>query len=101
MQVMAERLGVDFQQLRQPVSSSPSRLVCRVIDTRAMQTITPQAWIIDDTGFTNDGASLPGVARQYSGTLVKTGHCQFGVNIPLTTDPASCPANWRLLIPKS
>ena len=45
MQPLAERLGVDFQQLQQFVSSSPWRIepVRRVIATRATETITPEA----------------------------------------------------------
>ena len=76
MQPMAERLGVDFQQLQQFVSSSPWKIepVRRVIATRATETIGPQAWVIDDTGFKKDGVSSPGVARQYSGTLGKIGN---------------------------
>ena len=103
MQPMAERLGVDFQQLQQFVSSSQWRIepVRRVIATRATETITPEAWVIDDTGFKKDGASSPGVARQYSGTLGKIGNCQIGVSIHLATDTASCPVNWRLFIPES
>ena len=57
--------------------------------------------MIDDTGFKKDGASSPGVARQYSGTLGKIGNCQIGVNIHVATDTASCPVNWRLFIPES
>jgi len=36
------------------------------------------------------------VARQYSGTLGKTGNCQIGVSIQMATHRASLAANWRL-----
>ena len=103
MQPMSARLGVDYQQLQQFVSSSPWKIepVRRVIAIRATETITPEAWVIDDTGFKKDGASSPGVARQYSGTLGKIGNCQIGVSIHVATDAASCPVNWRLFIPES
>src|SRR5512135_3415550 len=36
--------------------------------------------IFDDTGFAKQGCCSVGVARQYSGTLGKTGHCQVTAN---------------------
>jgi SRSO17 transposase len=41
------------------------------------------------------------VARQYSGTLGKTGNCQIGVSVQLATDTASVAADWRLFCPAS
>jgi SRSO17 transposase len=57
--------------------------------------------VIDDSGFPKDGAASPCVARQYSGTLGKTGNCQIGVSVQMATDTASLAANWRLFCPKS
>ncbi|TFC47443.1 IS701 family transposase [Cryobacterium shii] len=101
MQPMGERLGVDYQQLQQFVSSSPWKVepVRRVLVRRALQLISPDAWVVDDTGFKKDGSSSPCVARQYSGTLGKIGNCQIGVSIHAATDQASCPLNWRLYVP--
>lgn len=101
VQPMGERLGIDYQQLQQFVSSSPWRVepVRRVLVRRALELISPDAWVVDDTGFKKDGASSPCVARQYSGTLGKIGNCQIGVSIHAATDQASCPLDWRLYVP--
>lgn len=37
----------------------------------ATELITPEVWVVDDTGFPKDGPASPGTARQYSGTLGK------------------------------
>ena len=73
MQPMGDRLGIDYQQLQQFVSSSlwPVEPVRRRLAARAIQVIRPEAWVVDDTGFVKDGPASPGVARQYSGTLGK------------------------------
>ena len=62
MQPMGERLGIDYQQLQQFVSSSPWPVepVRRVLVTRAVELIGPQVWVIDDTGFRKDGPASPG-----------------------------------------
>jgi SRSO17 transposase len=103
MQPMGERLGVDYQQLQQFVSSSPWPVepVRRALVRRAVQAIAPEAWVIDDTGFKKDGPASPGVARQYSGTLGKVGNVQIGVTVHAVSDAASCPLDWRLFLPES
>ncbi|MDE8667809.1 IS701 family transposase [Pseudarthrobacter sp. H3Y2-7] len=103
MQPMAERLGVDHQQLQQFVASSTWAVepVRRRLANLAVQTIGPEAWVIDDTGFKKDGPSSPCVARQYSGTLGKIGNCQIGVSVHAATDAASCPLDWRLYVPEA
>ena len=102
MQPMGERLGVDYQQLQQFVSSSPWKVepVRRALVHKAVQLIEPEVWVIDDTGFKKDGGSSPCVARQYSGILGKIGNCQIGVSIHAATDQASCPLDWRLFVPE-
>ena len=103
MQPMGERLGIDYQQLQQFVSSSPWPVepVRRVLVRKAVGVIGPEAWVVDDTGFKKDGPASPGVARQYSGTLGKIGNVQIGVSVHAATDAASCPLNWRLFLPES
>ena len=102
MQPMAERLGVDHQGLQQFVSSSTWAVepVRQRLARRAVATIAPDAWVVDDTGFPKDGSASPGVARQYSGTLGKVANCQIGVSICAVTDTASCPLDWRLFLPE-
>jgi SRSO17 transposase len=103
MQPMAARLGVDHQALQQFVTSSTwdCEVVRRNVARWAVDAIDPTAYVIDDTGFPKDGTASPCVARQYSGTLGKTGNCQIGVSVQLVTDTASLAANWRLFCPAS
>jgi SRSO17 transposase len=60
-----------------------------------------EALVVDDTGFPKDGRASPCVARQYSGTLGKTGNCQVAVSVHLVNERASCAADWRLFCPES
>ncbi|MEW2418916.1 IS701 family transposase, partial [Streptomyces sp. NPDC046866] len=103
MQPMAERLGVDHQQLQQFMTSStwPVQDVRARLAWRAVAAVRPEVWVVDDTGFPKDGRSSPGVARQYSGTLGKVGNCQIGVSVHAASDMASCPLAWRLFLPES
>jgi SRSO17 transposase len=103
MQPMAERLGVDHQQLQQFITSSTwdYEQVRANVARWGSDYINPQAYVVDDTGFPKDGTASPCVARQYSGTLGKTGNCQIGVSVQMVTDTASLAANWRLFCPKS
>src|SRR5436190_14694023 len=103
MQPMAERLGVDHQQLQQFVTSSTWDYVDvrRRIARWANEFVGPEAYVVDDTGFPKDGASSPGVARMYCGALGKTGNCQVGVSVHAATDWASAAINWRLFLPES
>ncbi|MFC0454933.1 IS701 family transposase [Rhodococcus jostii] len=103
MQPMAQRLRVDHQRLQQFVTTSPWDVtpVRKTLSRRACDLIDPDAWVIDDTGFTKDGDRSPGVARQYSGTLGKVGNCQIAVSVHAATDAASAPLDWRLFLPES
>src|SRR5580700_4909184 len=103
MQPMAGRLGVDHQRLQQFITSSTwdyaavRRNVARWF--AAGQPV--EALVVDDTGFAKDGSASPCVARQYSGTLGKTGNCQVAVSVHLVNEGASCAADWRLFCPES
>src|SRR5947208_14029674 len=71
MQPMAERLGVEHQQLQQFVTSSTwdHVEVRRRVAHWSEKAIGPDAFAIDDVGFPKDGSDSPGVARMYCGAL--------------------------------
>ena len=100
---MAARLpDGDEQCLQQFVNQSPwdPVPVRRALARRMSSELSPEAWVIDDTGFPKFGKMSVGVARQYSGALGKIGNCQIGVSVNAATDEASCPLDWRLFIPE-
>ena len=103
MQPMAARLGTDHQRLQQFITSSTwDYAAVRANVARWFAASQPvDALVIDDTGFPKDGNASPCVARQYSGTLGKTGNCQVGVSVHLVNEHASCAASWRLFCPQS
>jgi SRSO17 transposase len=103
MQPMAQRLGVDHQALQQFITSSTWDYgqVRANVASWAVEALRPDAYVVDDSGYPKDGKASPCVARQYSGTLGKTGNCQIGVSVQMVTDHASVAANWRLFCPAS
>lgn len=42
---------------------------------------SPVAWVLDNTGLTNQGNHLVGVGRQCSGVLGNVRNCQSGVSL--------------------
>jgi SRSO17 transposase len=103
MQPMAERLGVDYQQLQQFVTSSTWDVtgVRRRLATMAIDVVAPRVWVVDDTGFPKNGTASPCVARQYSGTLGKVANCQIAVSVHAATAGASAMLGARLFVPAS
>src|ERR1043165_8576208 len=95
MQPMAERLGIDHQQLQQFVTSSTwdYTTVRANIARWAVDAIGPAGDVIDDSAFPKVGTASPCVARQYCGTLGKTANCQIGVSVQMATDTASIAAD--------
>jgi SRSO17 transposase len=100
---MAERLGIDHQRLQQFITSSTWDYagVRRNVARWFAASLPVEALVVDDTGFPKDGSASPCVARQYSGTLGKTGNCQVAVSVHLVNEGASCAADWRLFCPES
>src|SRR5271168_370698 len=60
-----------------------------------------EAWIVDDTGFPKQGDKSPGVQRQYSGTLGKTGNCQVAPSLTIATRTQELPIDMDLYLPQS
>jgi SRSO17 transposase len=103
MQPMAERLGIDYQQLQQFVTSSTWDVtgVRRRLATMAVEALAPSVWVVDDTGFPKDGKASPCVSRQYSGTLGKVSNCQIAVSVHAATTAASAMLGAGLFVPQS
>ena len=98
------RLGgdADYQSLQQFVADSPwdPGLVVKAVAERVAREIEVEAWVLDDTGFPKDGKDSPGVKRQYSGTLGKTGNCQIGVSVHAVGARGTVPLGWALYLPE-
>src|SRR5918994_1715197 len=104
LEPIVERLGGDgdYQSMQQFVADSPwdPALVIRAVAERVAPEIDVEAWVLDDTGFPKDGKDSPGVKRQYSGTLGKTGNCQIGVSLHAVGKRGTVPLGWALYLPE-
>ena len=104
LEPMVERLGgdADYQSMQQFVADSPwdPALVVKAVAERVAPEIDVEAWVLDDTGFPKDGKDSPGVKRQYSGTLGKTGNCQIGVSVHAVGARGTVPLGWALYLPE-
>jgi SRSO17 transposase len=102
---MAARLpDGNVQALQQFVGQSPwdHHPVRKKLAERMIAEMVPTvAWIVDDTGFPKQGKHSVGVARQYSGTLGKTGNCQIAVSLHLATADECMPVNFEIYLPKT
>ena len=97
---MAEE--ADYQSMQQFLADSPwdPALVVKAVAERVAPVIGVEAWVLDDTGFPKDGKDSPGVKRQYSGTLGKTGNCQIGVSVHAVGVRGTVPLGWALYLPE-
>jgi SRSO17 transposase len=88
--------------LQQFLADSPwdPAVVVRAVAKRVVPRINVEAWVLDDTGFPKDGKDSPGVKRQYSGTLGKTGNCQIGVSVHAVGARGTVPLGWALYLPE-
>ncbi len=104
LEPMVDRLGsnADYQSMQQFVADSPwdPALVVKAVAERVAPEIDVEAWVLDDTGFPKDGKDSPGVKRQYSGTLGKTGNCQIGVSVHALGARGTVPLGWALYLPE-
>lgn len=104
LEPMVERLAgdADYQSMQQFVADSPwdPAIVVRAVAERVAPQIDVEAWVLDDTGFPKDGKDSPGVKRQYSGTLGKTGNCQIGVSVHAVGGWGTVPLGWALYLPQ-
>jgi SRSO17 transposase len=104
LEPMVARLGGDaeYQSMQQFVADSPwdPVLVVKSVAERVAPEIEAEAWVLDDTGFPKDGKDSPGVKRQYSGTLGKTGNCQIGVSVHAVGARGTVPLGWALYLPE-
>lgn len=102
---MAQRLPEgNVQAMQQFIGQSPWdwNPVWEKLGQRMLAALEPDpVWVIDDTGFPKQGTHSVGVARQYSGTLGKTGNCQVAVSVHHAGERGNVPLGWRLYLPES
>jgi SRSO17 transposase len=102
LEPLVARLGeeADYQSMQQFLADSPwdPARVVKAVAERVAPVIGVEAWVLDDTGFPKDGKDSPGVKRQYSGTLGKTGNCQIGVSLHAVGARGTVPLGWALYL---
>ncbi|HEY0840182.1 MAG TPA: transposase, partial [Vulgatibacter sp.] len=79
--------------------------VRRVAGSYALAAMTERepvvAWILDDTGFLQQGKHSVGVQRQYTGSAGKITNCQIGVSLAIATETEQLPIDFELYLPES
>ncbi|MEJ7786113.1 MAG: IS701 family transposase [Solirubrobacteraceae bacterium] len=105
LEPLVARLGggaVEYEALQHFLADSPwdPAVVDRAVAERVCAMIEPEAWVLDDTGVVKDGKHSPGVKRQYSGTLGKTGNCQVTVSLHAVGAKGTVPLGFRLYLPE-
>ncbi|MEV6605490.1 IS701 family transposase [Kutzneria sp. NPDC051319] len=91
------------QCLQQFVNQSPWQWepVRRSLATQFAATAPARAWVLEEAVFPKNGDSSVGVAKQYVPAARRTINCQLGVAVFMANESASCPVNWRLLLPRN
>ena len=105
LEPLVARLGggrVEYEALQHFLADSPwdAGVIERAVARRVCPAIEPEAWVLDDTGVVKDGRQSPGVKRQYSGTLGKTGNCQVVVSLHAVGRAGTVPLGFRLYLPE-
>ena len=101
---MAERLGVDSQQLQQFVADSPwdEQAIWRQIAEEVIPSLEPiESWVVDETGWLKQGRHSVGVAAQYCGAVGKKANCQVSVELVVSDGWVAAPVAGRLYLPQS
>ena len=90
------------QRLQQCVTISEwsDAEIRRRLSEKLEESLTPEAFIVDDTGFPKKGRYSVGVARQYSGTMGRVENCQLATSLHVATDSASGCIGMRLYLPE-
>ncbi len=96
----------DFEGMRQrlqqcvAISNWSESEVFRRLAVRFEEVLSPEAFIVDDTGFPKKGPYSVGVQRQYSGTLGRTDNCQVATSLHVASDDGSGCIGFRLYLPE-
>ncbi len=93
----------NVQAMQQLVGQSPWEWnpIWERLGRRMTAELEPESlWVIDDTGFPKQGNHSVAVARQYSGTLGKTGNCQVAVSLHHVGEHGTTVLGWRLYLPE-
>ncbi len=103
-----ERVRSEHQRLHHFVADAPwsddlvlDAVRSYVLERMSRRAGSPEALIIDDTGFPKKGKHSVGVARQYCGQLGKQDNCQVAVSISLANEHFSLPVRYQLYLPQS
>jgi SRSO17 transposase len=103
-----DRVRSEHQRLHHFVADAPwsDDLVLDAVRSYVLERISrragsPEALIIDDTGFPKKGKHSVGVARQYCGQLGKQDNCQVAVSVSLANEHFSLPVRYQLYLPQS
>ena len=101
---MAQRLGVDPQNLQQFVSDSPwsDQSVWTVVRQQIIPHLEPiETWVVDETGWLKQGQHSVGVSHQYCGSVGKQANCQVSVELVVSDGWIAAPIGGRLYLPES